>query len=89
MRSQNLYCKLVQKATADPFVALAAEIDRDPRVRRLRLALLANCPPAKVPPPLFQSRPLRRPSAPPPLPRCHRSQAHRASRDTGGDDDAR
>jgi hypothetical protein len=71
-----------------PFIALAAEIDRDPAVRRIRLLLLASAPPAKAPPPLYQRRRPPRPPAPPPLPRCHRSQAYRASKDTGGDDDA-
>jgi hypothetical protein len=85
MRSQNLYCKLVQKATAaDPFEALAAEIDRDPAVRAIRLLLYASRNRAST----VAIRAVRPPPLPPPR-RCQCRPPHRASKNAGGDDDAR
>jgi hypothetical protein len=79
MRSQNLYCKLVQNATADPFTALAAAISADPHVRAIRLALYARRNRAC----LVTIR--ARAHSPPPAPRCHRPQAYRADSSNGED----
>jgi hypothetical protein len=104
--------QLVARATtdSDPYLDLAAEIDRDPAIRRLRLQLeaqrfLEHADEIAREPAIRRLRLLLyaarnrshtatirahaiRPPPPPPR-RCHRPQAHCASKDAGGDNDAR
>ena len=92
----HTYTKLVAKAT-DPDADTAGFIEHGRRYgpnraghRALHASARSNgrravrqvAPRANKPPP-------RPPAPPPPLPRCHRAQAYRASKDMGGDDDAR
>jgi hypothetical protein len=80
------YTELVALATTyDSHTALAADIDADPAVKRIRLFLRASAPPAKAPPWILRPPRPRRPPAPPPLPRCYRSQAYRADSSNDGE----
>jgi hypothetical protein len=79
------YSETVADATiTENIEAVVAEIDRNPAIRRVRLLLRASRPPAKVP--RLQNPPRLRPPPPPAPRRCYRPQAHRASKDSGGDD---